>query len=152
MGNAAQHCRLGLFQDSDFAGESWRLKMNIRRSYVHLRKSNTNQLDMQKANVSVSQLHRIWDHFAGCWFEYGRVTVAGFMGFGHWSAENDSRNTKTKPSQHTGNQCCTPKHTQDSTSVGSKCGSIERRSSSFELHISLRRNHSCTFSKITKLW
>ena len=38
-------------------------------------KSNicTNQLDVQEANVSVSQLHRIKDHIVGCWFAYGRT-------------------------------------------------------------------------------
>ena len=32
-GNAAQHCRLGLFQDADFAGDLGESKINIRRSF-----------------------------------------------------------------------------------------------------------------------
>ena len=31
VGNAAQHCRLGLFQDSDFTGDLGRLKIHIKR-------------------------------------------------------------------------------------------------------------------------
>ena len=44
------------------------------------------------------------------WMVYRRSTYGIF---GHWSAENDSRNTKTNPSELTGNRCSTPKHTQD---------------------------------------
>ena len=33
------------------------------------------QLDVQEANVSISQLHRIRDHIAGCWFAYGWFTL-----------------------------------------------------------------------------
>ena len=89
---------------------SWRLKINIRRSFVHFWKSSicTDELDVQEANVSVSQLYRIRDHVVGCWFAYGR-----FMGFGHWSDGNDPQNTKTNPSMHTGNWCWDKNHTQD---------------------------------------
>ena len=78
-GNAAQHCRLGLFQDSDFAG------INIRRSFVHFWKSNicTDQLDVQEANVSVLQLHRVRDHIAGCLFACGRFACVRLLGLGH---------------------------------------------------------------------
>ena len=58
---------------------------------------------------------------------------------------------KQSPSEHTRNRCSTPKHTPDYTRVGSECGSIERRSSSFE-RTSLWENQSCTFSNTTKLW
>ena len=56
VGNAAQHCRLGLFQDSDFAGYLEDSK-HIRRSFVLFWKSNicTDQLDVQEANVGISQ-------------------------------------------------------------------------------------------------
>ena len=115
VGNAAQHCRLGLFQDLDFCRWSWRLKINIRRSFCAFWKSNicADQFDVQEADVGISQLHRIRNHLAGYWFAYGWFTCARLMGFGHWSAENDLRNTKTNPSEHTGNRCSTPKHTQD---------------------------------------
>ena len=104
-----------------------------------------------EANVSISHLHRIRDHIAGGWFAYGWFTCARLVGFGHWIAENDSRMTKTNPSEHTGTRCCTPKHTQDQTSVGSECASIKCRSSSFErispweriTVVHLRRQRSC---------
>ena len=59
---------------------SWRLKINIKRSFVHSWKSSicSDQLDVQEANVSASQFWRIRDHVVGCWLAYGR-----FMGF--WS-------------------------------------------------------------------
>ena len=40
VGNAAQHCRLGLFQDSVFAGRRWGFKVNFRRCLAHFRKQN----------------------------------------------------------------------------------------------------------------
>ena len=36
VGNTAQHCRLGLFQDSDFAGDFEDSKSTLGGSYVHL--------------------------------------------------------------------------------------------------------------------
>ena len=151
VGNAAQHCRLGLFQDSDFAGD---LEDYTRRSFVHVWKSNIcpDQLDVQEANVSVSQLHRIRNHIVGCRFAYGWFTCARLVGFGYWSAGNDSKNTKTNPSVHTGNRCRNPKHTQDETSVGSECGSIEHGSSSFERASLWERITVVHFAKTTNLW
>ena len=40
VANAAHQCRLGLFQDSDFAGHLEDSKINIRRSSVHFRESH----------------------------------------------------------------------------------------------------------------
>ena len=41
VGNTVQHCRLGLFQDSEFAGDLEDSKsINIRRSSVHFRESH----------------------------------------------------------------------------------------------------------------
>ena len=84
MGNKAQHCRLGLFQDSDFAGDVEDSKINIRRSFVLFRKSNicTDQLDVQEANVSISQLHRIRNHIVGCWFAHGWTACSLSLGHG----------------------------------------------------------------------
>ena len=86
VGSAAQQCRLGLIQDSDFAGDLEDSKsINTRRSFVYLRKSNicTHQLDVHEANVSVSQLHRILDHIVGCWFATGWFSCARLVGFGY---------------------------------------------------------------------
>ena len=67
VGNTAQHCRLVLFQDSDFAGDLEELKINPERNLMYLRKSNicSHKLDVQQANVSVSQFHRIGSFFFG---------------------------------------------------------------------------------------
>ena len=48
VGNTAKHCRLGLFQDSDFAGDLEDSKIYIRWSIVHFRKPYicSNQLDV----------------------------------------------------------------------------------------------------------
>ena len=74
----AQRCRLGLFQDSDFAGDLEDSKSTSGRILVYLRKSNncSNQLVVQEANVSVSQFHRIGSYFSGCWSSHGRNTRA----------------------------------------------------------------------------
>ena len=80
-----------------FCSRSWRLKINIRRRFVHLSRS---VVHVQEANVSIPQLNRIRNHIAGCWFAYGWFTCARLMGSGYWSAGNDSRNTKTNPSEH----------------------------------------------------
>ena len=114
---------------------SWRLKIHIKRSFCIFWKSNicTDQLDEQKANVSISQLHRIRGHIVGCWFANGWFTCARLVGFGCWSAGNDSKNTKTHPSVHTGNWFRNPQHTQDFTSVGSQRGPIKHR---FRTHLS----------------
>ena len=116
-------------------------------------KSNicTDQLDLQEANVSVAQLHWIRNHIVGCWFADEWFTGARLVGVGYWSAGYESPNTKTNPSVRTGNRCRHPKHTQDSTSVGSERGSVKHGSSSFERTplweritvVRLRRHWSC---------
>ena len=72
VGNAAQHCRLVLFQDSVFAGDLQDSNQQ-QAFFVHLWKSNicTHQLDLQEADVSISQLKRITDHIVVCLFAYG---------------------------------------------------------------------------------
>ena len=58
-GNTAQQCRLGLYQDSDFAGDLEDSKKNIRRDSVHFRKSHVraNKLDVQETDFSFTQLY-----------------------------------------------------------------------------------------------
>ena len=87
--------------------EILRIQNLHQRETLRFWKSNicTDQLDVQEAEVSVSQLHRIRDHIVGCWFAHGCFTCARLLGFGHWSAGNDPKNTKTNPSMHTGNRC-----------------------------------------------
>ena len=128
VGTAAQHGRLGLFQDSVFSGDLEDSKSTSGGVLCIFGSRTIVPISWmcKKANISISQLYRIRDHLAGCWFEFGWFTFAGSMGFGYWSAENISRDTKTNPTQHT----------------------VEF----LRTHISLRKNHSCTFSKTTKLW
>ena len=56
VGNTASHCRLGLFQDSDFAGDREDSKSTSRRNLMYFRRSNIGspQLNVQTINVSVS--------------------------------------------------------------------------------------------------
>ena len=58
-----------------FCRRSRRLKINIRRSSVHFRKSHlcADQLDVQEANFSVTQLHRSGDNFS--WYRFTHWTV-----------------------------------------------------------------------------
>ena len=59
-GNTAQHCGLGFLQDSDFAGDLENSKKKS-TSGRDLWKPNVcpHQLDVQEANVSIPQFHRI---------------------------------------------------------------------------------------------
>ena len=84
VGNTAQHCRLGLFQDSDFCWWPWRLRINLRVNLMYVRKLNmcSHKLDVQEANLSISQFCRIRDYFAGCWFANGRYPCSWFVGCG----------------------------------------------------------------------
>ena len=61
VGNTAKQCRLGLFQDSDFAGNLEDSKLHFWRNIVHIRKSYicSNKLDVQETNCCFSQFNRI---------------------------------------------------------------------------------------------
>ena len=62
------------------------VKINISGVFfLHFWKSNicTDQLDVQEANVSVSQLHRIRHHIVGSWSAEGWFTCARLVGFGY---------------------------------------------------------------------
>ena len=120
VANTAQHCRLGLFQDSVFAGDLENSKINLGESYMYFRRSNirSHQLDVQETNVNISQFHRISFHFAGCWFKNRLATCSRLVGRGDrsvtfiegyritnpWSSRRLlAKNHKSKPKQK-GNQ------------------------------------------------
>ena len=67
MGNTAQKCRLGLFQDSDFAGDLEDSKSTTggRSSFLFLRKPNmcAIKLDVQKLNLSLLTQVYAWMEF-----------------------------------------------------------------------------------------
>ena len=58
--NTAQQCSLGLFQDSDFAGE-----VNIRGTLVHIRKPHVraNKLDVQETKLQFRTVQQIQKSF-----------------------------------------------------------------------------------------
>ena len=59
VGNTAQHCRLGLFPDSDFAGDLEDLNQTRDESYVSLEVEHLFLvLDVPETNVSVQQFYR----------------------------------------------------------------------------------------------
>ena len=124
VGNTAQHCRLGLFQDPDFAGDLEDSNFNLGRKLMYLWKSNIRPhlLDVQETNVSISQFYSIRNNFVGCWFKDVRATsglrIDGLLALYLWDvvlkvlrssnstktptnpvAGNSSRNQKSKPKQ-----------------------------------------------------
>ena len=87
VGNTAQQCRLGLFQDSDFCRRSWILKINITRSSVHFRASHVcaHKLDVQETDLSFTQFYGSWNNFSWCRFTHGRYSRSHSLGFGDWN-------------------------------------------------------------------
>ena len=95
-GNTAKQCRLGLFQDSDFAGDLEDSKSHFWRNIVHFRKSYicSNKLDVQETNFSFSQFSRIRNHLFGHWTEIRWFACSGIMGFDcfcFWKRDSDFR-------------------------------------------------------------
>ena len=84
VGNTAQHCRLGLFQESDFAGDLEDSKSTSVGSLVYLWKPNicSHQKEAKETNVSNPQFYRVWNRFfwmLDCaWMDYLLST------FGTW--------------------------------------------------------------------
>ena len=60
VGNTAHHCRLGLFQDSDFAGDLDDSKSTSGGILCFFRKSHirANKLDVQETDLSFTQFYR----------------------------------------------------------------------------------------------
>ena len=83
VGNTAKQCRLGLFQDSDFAGDLEDSKSTSGGTFVHLRKSYvcSNKLDVQETNISFSQFNGIRNHLFGRWIEIRRASCSRIVGF-----------------------------------------------------------------------
>ena len=87
VGNTAQHCRLGLFQDSDFAGgvEDSKSTSGGICCILGSRTFCSHKLYVPEANISISQFNRIRSYFVVCWFTDGRTPCSWFMGSGNWS-------------------------------------------------------------------
>ena len=102
VGNTAPECRLGLFQDW-FCRRSWRLKIDLGRTYVHIRKSSyicSNKLDVQETNICLTQFNWSWDSFSWCKFTHG--WDSSFLIFENWLLKcfilhlTNKRNPKTE--------------------------------------------------------
>ena len=82
VGNTAKQCRLGLFQDSDFAGDledskstSWgTLCVFGSHTFVPI------SWMCQETNCRFAQLNRIWNHLFGHRTEIGWFACSGIMG------------------------------------------------------------------------
>ena len=85
VGNTAKQCRLGLFQDSDFAGDLEDSKSTsggtlcVFGSHTFVPK----KLDVQETDISLTQLNRIRNHLFGRWIEIRRDSSSRFVGFGY---------------------------------------------------------------------
>ena len=90
VGNTVQRCRLGLFQDSDFAGDLEDSKSTSRGVLWIF--GYPSQPDVQETNFGFAQFYRIWSSFSGCWTAYGWVTFS-------WSLRHWVFHSKTK-TQH----------------------------------------------------
>ena len=101
MGNTAQHCRLGLFQDSDFAGEHEDSKITSggilctfgSRTFVPI------SWMWKETDFCFTQFHRSWSNFSQCRFTHGWDSRSRSSGFSDWSIS-----FLTKPNQQ--NQRC----------------------------------------------
>ena len=83
VGNTVKQCRLGLFQDPDFAGDLEDSKSTsggtlcIFGSHTYI---CSNKLDVQETNCRFSQFNRIWSHLFGRWIAIRRDFRSWFMG------------------------------------------------------------------------
>ena len=114
VGNTAQQCRLGSFQDTVFCRRPSRLKINIRRGLVYFRKSHVcaDQLDVQETDSKFTRFYRSWNHFSRCRFTHGRNFRSHSLGFGDWNisfrTEQKQKNQERATRQQSSSQTCTP--------------------------------------------
>ena len=82
VGNTAKQCRLGLLQDSHFAGDLERFEIHFWRNIVRFRKSyiRSKKLDVQETSCCFSQFNRIWNHLLGHWIEIRSFACSGIFG------------------------------------------------------------------------
>ena len=81
VGDTAKQCRLGLFQDSDFAGDLEDSKSTSGGTLCIFRKSYvcSNKLDVQESNISFAQFNRIRNHLFEHWIVDGRYICTCFQ-------------------------------------------------------------------------
>ena len=115
VGNTAKQCRLGLFQDSDFAGDLEDSKSTsggtlcmFWKSYIY-----SNKMDVQETNFSFAQFNRIRNHLFGRRIEIGRYTP--HLIYGMWSSQFFMK-TRIRVIKHWRNPCTNPLEGSCSTS------------------------------------
>ena len=112
VGNAAQHCRLGLFQDADFAGDLEDSKSTPGGVFVHRTLVPISWMCKKQTSVSHSSTEsEIISLDAG-------LRMDGLPALDLWDLvievpRTTPKSTNTNPSMHTGNQCRNPNHTQE---------------------------------------
>ena len=81
-GNTAKQCRLGLFQDSDFAGDLDDSKSTSGGTLCIFGSHTFVPISWmcKKTNISFSQFNRIWNYLAGHGIETGWFACPGIMG------------------------------------------------------------------------
>ena len=130
VGNTAQQCRLGLFQDSDIAGdlEDSKSTSGGTRSLMHLRKSYTcaNKLDVQKTDAHSSTEAELISLDAG-------LRMDGIPALERWdmvvevfhSSPNQPNNTKDQARRISLRDLTSNKHTQNQSEDPTKHNNIE---------------------------
>ena len=98
-----------------FCRRSRTLKINNRMSSMHFRESHvcSNNLDVQEADISVTQLHRSWNNFSRCRFTHGWNSSSCIL------PETNSKfnNTKDQVWWNSSRDTTSNKHTQNLTKV-----------------------------------
>ena len=77
VGNTTKQCRLGLFQDSDFAGDLKGSNQHQGESYAF-----SEVIRSCQTNLSFTQFYRSWNHFSSCRFAHGWDSSSWSLGFG----------------------------------------------------------------------
>ena len=143
-----------------FCRRPWRLKMNIRWTLMHFRKSNicANKLDVQETEFSFTQSYRSWSNFSWCRSTHGWNSRSWSLGSGYWMKccilhPTNLRNPKTMcresccMTHHQGNEPRTKSRLQLSTTT------LNSKSIMFhQTWIVLNLVRCFTFLKIMKRW
>ena len=131
VGNTKEQCRLGLFQDSDFARDLEDSKSTS---------GGTLCTHVQETNFSFAQINRIRNHFLGCRFKDGLYTRAWLVGSDRY--------------------CSSRKYESEQTSTGRLVYISNAKENSWkdwlilfpQTRILLVRKFCCTSLKTTKQW
>ena len=102
----------------------WGLKIIIRGTVVHVRKSKVraNKLDVQETDISFTQFNRSWNYLSWCRFTHGWNTSSWSLGFVYWSVSfftepNQSKKNKDHIRGDSSRNTTSNKHTQNQTKV-----------------------------------